>query len=135
MGFKVKSERVRFDAYGDTYEGLDVYVKPTSIGALKDIMTAADAIPDDIDPMKIDEIMNPIIGMIVRNVRSWNLEGEDDEPLPIAIESVTDQGLVFTQHFIEAYIETMVGVPDPLVKPSTGGASSVEAPTLPMEAI
>ena len=128
MGFKatVRTVTIRF-AEGHQYHGAEARVRSMTLG---EYMAAAgyDGSEGDDTPASMKKFGERLV--------SWNLEDDDDQPIPATPEGMqaADQGLIRAMQ--AAWIQAVVGVhdADPLPESSpSGGPSLVES--VPMEAL
>lgn len=117
MGYRRPPLRLVFEA--PEFEGLEVRARRYTIGELERIWT----MPDDLPRVERDAVA---LEVFLAVVSSWNLEGEDGEPVPLTPQGVrsTDRGLVDT--IISEVMNASTVVAPPLRRPSDGGSPSGE---------
>lgn len=109
-------------------EGLEIRVRAASVA---DMIEASKYTGIRISSEKIPALCDLMASKII----DWNLEYPDedsDEIMPISGASITAQDLGFAKNVLDAWLDTVVGVPTPLDQPSTDGEQSVEH-SIPME--
>ena len=70
------------------------------------------------------ERIDKLIGLVVDNITEWNLDDEDGDRLPVTVEAFKTQDKWFQATVIDAWIDQMVQVKDPLDRPSSSGPSA-----------
>lgn len=133
MGFVPQKRTYRLSFEAEDMAGLEVRAHSLSVGAMLDMARLSDSArenPDDAERMFAE---------FARALVSWNLEDETPgadgvgmEPIPATYEGLRSLDLDFALQVIQAWIQAVSGVPDPLAGNSSGGRRSVEA-SLPME--
>jgi hypothetical protein len=133
MGFvpQKRAYRLRFEA--DDMAGLEVRATSLSVGAMLDMARLSDSAhsnPDDADRMFAE---------FARALVSWNVEedtadadGVGRQPVPATYEGLRSLSLDFALQVINAWMQAVAGVADPLAGTSASGPPSVEA-SIPME--
>jgi hypothetical protein len=143
MGFKRKNKAYRLKFVDSDLDGLEVVMRSVSTGRILEIQEMATAAKsaiavakggtgDDssVDPAMIRKMVEMVAGAMI----SWNLEDDDDVPVPITVEGLLDQEIDFLMQIIEAWTEAIAGVAAPLEPGSTSGVNALEA-SLPMETL
>lgn len=141
MGFKPKSKIYRLKFEDPEMNGLVVEVKPSSVGVLLDTADLASLATtfqgisvtslsaEDLEKVgKLRELFDSFADSLV----SWNVELEDDTPVPATREGVYSQDIDFILEVIAAWAEAVGGVSGPLEKESRDTLPSPVA-YLPME--
>lgn len=125
MGFKrgQKVYKLRFE--DPEFEGLVVRTRSVSLG---EFLTMEELISGDLVKDNVDKLFKAFVDVVV----SWNLEDDDDQPVPITVGGLYAQDLEFVKAIIDAWKDAMVGVADPLSQTSTGGEPSL-VESIPME--
>lgn len=130
MGFKVKPKTytVRFEE-GHEFHGVEARLSGMSYGEWEQV-TGLDG--GDGETNGADSVRR-----FVDHLISWNLEDEQDQPVPTTLDAVKtlDHNLVAALN--NAWIQTLIGVhdADPLPETSTSGEPSPEVSVIPMEAL
>jgi hypothetical protein len=125
MGFK--PARKVYTLQFEQYDGLEVKATSVSTGAFLEIAALADQAKVDIKFMK-----KLFQSFAEQSLRSWNLENDDDTPIPATLEGLLSQDFEFVFEIIDAWMDTMVGVTEDLKAQSSSGKPSPEL-SLPME--
>jgi len=99
MGFRPKRTPFKLDFSGTEYEGLEVTVRPVPLSVMMDIVAAC-ASPDS-------ATWRHVAATFTYAVESWNLEGDDDEPVAADADSLLSQDGRFVNAAIQKWIETM----------------------------
>ena len=123
MGYKPKRTVYKLDFSETEYAGLEVAVRAGSIGDLLALQELADA-----DAMTADEARRMFAGFAALLV-SWNVEDEDDGPVPVSYKGVASQEPDFIKAIITAFYANVAGTPPPLPGASDSGATSAEVST------
>ena len=123
MGYKPKRTVYKLDFSDTEYAGLEVAVRAGSIGDLLALQELADA-----DAMTADEARRMFAGFAALLV-SWNVEDEDDGPVPVSYKGVASQEPDFIKAIITAFYANVAGTPPPLPGASDSGATSAEVST------
>ena len=122
MGYKPKRTIYKLDFSDTEYAGLEVAVRAGSIDDLLGLQELAGA-----DGMTADEARRMFTGFAALLV-SWNVEDDDDQPVPTSYEGVASQEPDFIKAIITAFYANVAGTPPPLPGASDSGANSGEAP-------
>ena len=122
MGYKPKRTVYKLDFSETEYAGLEVAVRAGSIGDLLALQELADA-----DAMTADEARRMFAGFAALLV-SWNVEDDDDQPVPTSYKGVASQEPDFIKTIITAFYANVAGTPPPLPGASNSGANSGEGP-------
>ncbi len=84
------------------------------------------------NPACADDV-DELVGIVAGHLADWNLEDEQGAPVPLSAEAIhpgLDKDAV--KALIEAWIDTLVGVPAPLPQPSADGSPADEIPMTPL---
>lgn len=129
MGYKAsKKYQLKFDE-STGHEGMEVTMRSISTAQLLRIQklgtgfTAA-----KLDPEAFEEL----VGILVASLVDWNLEDDDDQPVPTTVEGALSQDPDVILTIISAWTTAVGGVSAPLGGSSTSGSESLEA-SLQME--
>lgn len=71
-----------------------------------------------------------LYGMFAAQLVSWNLDDDDDEPVPCTYEGLKAQDVEFVNMLLQAWAKAIAGVPDDLGKDSGSGETSREESSL-----
>jgi hypothetical protein len=125
MGYKPKRKIYNLDFTGTDHEGLRVSIRGLNTGQYMDLFEAKTEAEAGGETNKLLTIM---AGQLV----SWNVEDDDDTPVPATLDGIKTQDLDFNLAVVNAWTTAMAGVPAPLEQPSTDGGPSLEA-SIPVE--
>jgi hypothetical protein len=130
MGFKVKPKTytVRFEE-GHEFHGVEARLSGMSYGEWEQV-TGLDG--GEGETNGADSVRR-----FVDHLLSWNLEDENDQPLPTTIEAVKELDHDLVAALNNAWIQTLIGVhkDDPLPASSPSGEPSPAVSAIPMEAL
>lgn len=136
MGFKAPRKTYKLVFADPDLEGLIVRTGSASTRQALDAqdmagsIQEADATDSDAAKAKIQALLEMFVSFIVE----WNLEDDNDQPMPVTVESLMAQDLSFTMTLIYAWVAAVTDVPAPLEPSSTPGPPVAEA-SLPMETL
>ena len=103
MGFRPKRTPFSLDFSGTEYEGLEVTVRPVSLSVTMDMVTAC------VTPTPAT--MRQLAATFTYALESWNLEGDDGEPVAADADSLMSQDGRFVNAVIAKWIEAMSASP------------------------
>ena len=130
MGYKPKRTLYRLTFEDPDLEGLEVVTKRTTVDALLGFVELFEQVKDS-DPEKFSpEDIGMLTGLFARFVKvvvSWNIEDDDDRPVPVTVDGLQSLELDFVMQIIESWITGMVQAPPPLPGTSASGGTSPEA--------
>ncbi len=106
------------------YDGLIVRMKSISYGKVRRLMSLGDD----------DEGAEEMAAAFAEHLVSWNLEDENDEPVPATAEGVDAQDFEFVMDIIETWLDQVTGPSEKLGKGSENGVTFPGAPVT-MEAL
>jgi hypothetical protein len=130
MGFKRQSKEYRLHFEGTELDGLVVHVKSIPVGAILDLAALAELANEvTAEGLKSFGLM---LATLADAMVSWNLEDDDDQPVPATIEGIKTLQVGDAMLLIKAWMDAAAGVSGPLDRPSTGGSPSPVV-SLPME--
>jgi hypothetical protein len=142
-GFKRKNKAYRLKFVDSDLDGLEIVMRSVSTGRILELQematvtNAAIAAAQDgtdggtsVDPAMVRKMVEMVAGAMI----SWNLEDDDDVPVPITVEGLLDQEIDFLMQIVMAWTEAIAGVAAPLEPGSTSGVNALEA-SLPMETL
>lgn len=138
MGYKVTKTVFKLVFDGGQHEGLEVRATAPPLGFLKSTMAMAKFAgkrAEELAPEELDEVLGLFSGFADHLV-SWNLENDDDSPVPATLDGLQAQELPFVFELISAWMDATggLGESDPLGRPSSDGRPSLEA-SMPMETL
>lgn len=126
MGFKPPKKQYKLIFEDPDMAGAEVVMRSSSIAKALEFQRIGSGATTELE--KTDAHVKLLAGALIE----WNLEDDDDNPLPATYDGLASlEGHVFWAIF-NAWIEAVAGVPAPLDGGSTSGDSSLEA-SLPME--
>lgn len=133
MGYKVKRTIYRL-VFEGKHEGLIVSAKSPPLGFLELAMGMAplagkrteDMTPEDL------ELVTKVFGGFSEYLVEWNLENDDDTPVPPTLAGLRSQDIGFVMEIVEAWLNAAGEVAPPLPQPSSSG-SPFPAGSLPMK--
>jgi hypothetical protein len=77
-------------------------------------------------------LVSDFFGGFAKYLVEWNLENDDDTPVPATVEGLQSQDLGFVMRIVQAWLEGVQAAAPPLPQPSSSGRPSLEG-SLPME--
>jgi hypothetical protein len=132
MGYKRAKKTFRLVFEDPSMEGLEVVATATSMANLLEIERLGTRLESSTDMPAEDAA--EFFGRFVELLRSWNLEDDDDKPVPLTVDGLLAQDSDFVLAIIDAYKDAVTGIDDDLGKGSTSGASFPEV-SIPMTAL
>lgn len=109
----------------DEYEGLVVRMKGVKVGKIRKLMHLGDDEENALDEM---------LDLIAEGLVSWNLEGEDGQPIPITRDEIEDLEYDMANAILTEWLDKVTGVDKELGKDSSSGEKFPGLP-LTMEAL
>ena len=133
MGYKVKKTIFRL-VFEGKHEGLIVEALAPPLGFLEDAMKMAPLVGKSTDQMTEEdlELVTGVFSGFAEYLVSWNLEDDDDQPIPADLAGLKKQDMGFVMEIVQAWLENAGEVGAPLPQPSSSGRPSLEG-SLPME--
>ncbi|MGW5429949.1 hypothetical protein ACWET9_22465 [Streptomyces sp. NPDC004059] len=129
MGFKVKPKTylVQFDE-GHEFHGVEARLSGMSYGEWEQVT--------GLDGSEGETNGADAVRRFVAHLVSWNLEDENEQPVPTTLDAVKELDHDLVAALNNAYIQTLIGVHkgDPLPESSPSGEPSQVA-SIPMEAL
>ncbi|MGH3381368.1 MAG: hypothetical protein ACRDP6_42215 [Actinoallomurus sp.] len=116
------------------FEGLEVRARSVSTGKFLEIVELAKLRDRESTELSAED-MAKVTGMLevfAGALISWNLEDDDDQPVPATHEGLLSQDLDFVLDLVKAWMDAVVSVPDDVGKGSASGVTFPEA-SLPMD--
>lgn len=133
MGFKPKKTMYRLVFKDPDMDGLVVIGKALSMGKTLQLQQYATKFADVSDKDGIPpEMLDEMLGLLTEGLAEWNVEDDDDQPVPLTDEGILTQEIPFIMKIIYAYGAAMGQVKEELGKESISGSSFPEA-SIPME--
>lgn len=127
MGYKPKRKIYNLNFEGTEYEGLAVSIRGLNTGQYMDMVTAKAEV-------EAGGETNNLLTIMASRLVSWNVEDDDDLPVPPTLDGIKTQDLDLNLSIVNAWTTAMAGVPAPLEQPSSDGGSSLEA-SIPMDVL
>ena len=124
MGYKPRRKTYNLQFEGGRFEGLEVTICALPIGELLEL--------DELSETRTRENVDRMFEIVSIALQSWNLETEDDQPVPATKEGLYTQDPDFVHAIVDAWRDAMTGVSAPLPETSDAGETSPEA-SIPME--
>ncbi|TMC47631.1 MAG: hypothetical protein E6J20_19380 [Chloroflexi bacterium] len=132
MGYKAKKKLYKLTFAEDTdMDGLEVTMTSISTGQMLRLQQLSGM---GAAATKDPKIFGEMIGIFAGAIKSWNLEDDDDTPVPATVDGAMAQDPDFIMVIISSWCLAIVGVSGPLDGPSTSGANALEA-SMPMDAL
>jgi hypothetical protein len=123
MGFRLqRTYALRWDE-GTDLAGLEIDMTSTSVATLMEVKA-----------LKVGRDEARLGALLADHVKSWNLEDENGETLPISAESLYTQEAAVLAEIAKQWYLAAAGVSAPLALGSTSSATSVEE-SIPMETL
>lgn len=113
---------VKLDFAGTEYDGLEVTMRPASIGALLQLAAAADELKGLQDPGQVARVMEPLADVLV----DWNLT-RGGKQVPAALEGLMALPPALFGRIIAAYVAAQSQADPNLPAASSGGETELEA--------
>ena len=123
MGYKPKRTLYNLTFEDPELEGLKVTTKSLPVDSLLEMLELADQADGEKPDMAAIE---KLLGRFARVLVSWNVEEDDDTPVPATKEGLLGQDIDFLLQIITAWAKAMVQAPPPLPGASPSGATSPE---------
>lgn len=131
MGYKVKKQQYKLVFADEDMHGLEIVVTKLPLRMVLRARELSAMGPEVAgSPATLREFIENAIK--TRSIVSWNLEGDDNQPVPLTVEAFLDQDEDFTLKVISSWTLALGGVSAPLDDGSTSGDSALEA-SLPMD--
>lgn len=126
MGYKKKSYKLKWDDEKHELHGLEVKLRGMSIGELEEVALLREQASSS---SSIGQL-KPLLDILETALISWNLEDEEDQPIPLT--EFRNQDARMLLEIIRAWTEVVGSIPAPLPQPSSAGKKLEEA-SMPME--
>lgn len=135
-GYRKKRREFVLKFEGEELAGLEVRASSTSLGNLTDLMDLAEMSRASVREEK--ERLMQLFDRFIGCVKGWNLEHEVSEDVweatPVTVAGLLLHEGDFVLDLVFAWVDGVVGTPDPLERKSDGGRP-LEEVSLPMEAL
>jgi hypothetical protein len=126
VGYK-RSKIFRLVFADEEFEGLEIRAKSVPVGEflkITELMELDDSADFGVEDMeKITDLFQSFATALV----SWNLEDDNDKPIPATLEGLHSQDLDFVLEIIKAWMSAVSSVPKSLGKDSVSGVTFPEA--------
>lgn len=129
MGYKREGTVFRLKFSEPDMDGLQVDAKSLPLGKMLRVIELSGSV-DATDTDAVRELF----GAFADALAGWNLEDENDNPVPATLEGLYEQDFDFVLKVVLAWVEAIAGVSAPLGNGSGSGAQSL-ADSMPMEAL
>jgi hypothetical protein len=120
VGYQRPLIRLVFDDTNGDLSGLEVTVRRMAIKHVRTIASMAGVSTDVQDEGDLER-MQRAVALLADHLVSWNLEDEDDLPVPCTREGLEGQDMGFIQGILSAWMDQAIGVAPPLPQPSADG--------------
>lgn len=135
MGYK--PPRTLYRLKFEDHPGLEVVAKSTSVDRLMGLMGLVEKVGDlDEDAIATNfGLVEQVLRGFAEILHSWNVEDDDDTPIPVTYEGLITQELPFVMEVVNAAVEAISTAPPPLPKNSSGDPTlEASIPMTPIEA-
>ena len=122
MGYRPKRKIYTLDFAGTEHEGLEVSMRGLTVG---EELHLDDLRGKEGGGREVFELMTGLL-------KSWNVEDDDEQPVPATFEGVCTQDSSFILDILNQLQAAASGVPDPLPQTSPSGETSPAPPGIPM---
>lgn len=132
MGYKPKRTLYRLRFADPDMDGLIVTTRSISTGQMLELQKYGSQIAGAEDGDVPREMIDKMIDLLVAGIIDWNVEDDNDQPIPPTKDALLDQELPFLFAIIQAWGQAVTGVSESLGKDSTSGETFPEE-SIPME--
>ena len=132
MGYTPKKKLYKLKFADPDMNGLEVVMHSVPVGVMLQIDELAGAIGSSQEAGSTSGKFREMLEIVAGALDSWNIEDEDGTPLTADFNGLATLETQFVMELIAAWSQAVAGVPSPLGKSSTPGATFPEA-SLPME--
>lgn len=130
MGYK--HQRKVYKLSFEDYEGLEVSVRSVNVDEFLELVHMPTK--DEKHAISKDKDLEQLFKFFADNLVSWNLEDENDVPVPTTYDGVKKQDLDFIMDIINGWQDAIGSVKSPLKESSNNGETSL-VESLPMETL
>jgi hypothetical protein len=126
MGYKPKRKvyKLSFEGLSD-FDGLVIRAYSTSLGNLLSVLGLTTIDTDNLSPKDVERL-EELFKTFSDSLIEWNVEDDQDQPVPTTFEGVKSQDTDFILAIVRTWAEAIYGVSSPLgVGSSNGGQSPV----------
>ena len=127
--FKAKKKLYRLVFADEDMAGLEVTMTSVPMGDLLKLQ--------QLDPKSAaqnPEEFRKLLEIFAGAMLEWNLDDDNDQPVPISVDSFLKEDIDFIFEIIKAWSDAVAGVSAPLDGGSTSGGTSPEA-SIPMDTL
>ncbi len=128
MGFRKPQTLYRLKFTDDDMAGLVITTRAPSIDELLKVAPLAGVIDQRTPDLNV---LQPLLAMFTGLLVSWNLEEDDDSPVPMTAEALAGLELGFLMKVLNAWAEAVTAVAPPLPAGSANGLPA-GLPPIPM---
>jgi hypothetical protein len=123
-GFKLQSKLYQITFEDGDLDGLECTLKGVSLERFLELVTAADELttPEGRTPENIEAQFSTLGELLT----AWNLQDDDDEPVPPSYEALKKFDLSYVQQIMRAYMQAFSTVPKASDDDSPSGETSPE---------
>jgi hypothetical protein len=132
MGYKPKRTTYRLRFTDDELDGLVIDAKGASTGQMLFLQRLGAQISGQEGSRVDPELLETVVDQLAAGIVDWNVEDDDDQPIPPTKENIFALEPVLLIRILQAWAQALAGVSDDLGKDSTSGESFPEE-SLPME--
>ena len=126
---RYKHESRTFILRFEDLPGLEVAMRPISVGKLMDMAGIADGVKAG---KSTEEETLELFRMFASKLQSWNLDGDDDQPVPADLEGVRSLDSDLFMQIFEGWFEGMTRSPKaPRTLSPDGSAAGLPMQALP----
>lgn len=127
MGFKREAPTYKLVFEDDEFDGLVVRAKSLPLGAMLAFQALQEKAGKEIEAAT--EVLRRFADVLI----DWNLEDEDDQPVPCDFDGLASQDLPFIMKIVEAWMNAVASVPKASLPGSNSAGTSALEPSIPME--
>ena len=113
-------------------DGFECYASGTTLDQFVEITALAEELKTEEGRTK--ENIEKQFTVFAQHLKSWNLDDDDDQPVPCTYEGLAGQEFDFVMAIMMAWMAAIASVPDPLAGRSDSGETS-PAPSLALAAV
>lgn len=126
MGYKREAPTFKLVFEDDEFDGLVVRARSLPLGAMLAFQGLQEKAGKDVDAAL--EVLRRFADVLV----SWNLEDDQDQPVPCDFDGLCSLDMPFVMKIVEAWMSAVASVPKAQPSGSSGGGTSLEQ-SIPME--
>jgi hypothetical protein len=134
QGFKRKTYKLKWPE-GHELHGLEVVTKGLSVEKTFELASLAAGLAAENTTEEKVATANRLFAGFASRLVSWNLEDDDDTPVPATLEGVQDQDMQFMIGLVTTWIDAVSSVDTPLPGGSANGQSAAPEASLPTESL